>query len=285
MIILDEQTYRQHSALNFSSAKYLLLSPLHFKAELERRFKQSAALAVGTMTHSAVLEDDETDVSDPDVRALILQDKTTVILKPEGMSFATKAGKQWRDQQLAIHPGATFLSSDERDQYSRCTESLKANKDVQYLLQKCDKREIGIVQDYAELQIKGKIDAYGKDEAGNFFIFDLKTSASCSPDYWSRQVFSRNYALQAVWYQNLLALELSLDYAPPFYWVVAEKSLAADVAIYQPPEEALEIGRAQMNHCIEAYKSCVASGKWPGYGKGIIQLEVPPWERKRWLKQ
>jgi hypothetical protein len=55
--------------------------------------------------------------------------------------------------------------------------------------------------------------------------------------------------------------------------------------IYQPPEEALEIGRAQMQHCVETYKACIASCKWPGYSKGIIQLEVPSWERKRWLKQ
>jgi hypothetical protein len=265
MIILDEDIYRSHSALNYSSAKSLLKSPKHFQASLKRKVEPSQEMLMGTAIHEAVLEGKS----------------PSYIVRPEGMNGRTKEGKEWKAQNA----GKIILSQEEDAGVRNAIKAVRENADVQYLLSLCKQREIGIVHNYNGVEIKGRLDAHGQDEAGKPIILDFKTTSDAEPESWGKKAFGLRYPMQSAWYQSLLALELGLEDPAAYFWLVVETQEPFDVAIYQPPEEALEIGRAQMNHCIEAYKSCVASGKWPGYGKGIIQLEVPPWERKRWLKQ
>ena len=83
---------------------------------------------------------------------------------------------------------------------------------------------------------------------------------------------------------TLLSLELKLESEPAWFWVVCENSEAADVCIFQPPQDAIEIGRAQLNRAVDLYIECSTSGKWPGRGNGILELEISPFERRKWIK-
>jgi hypothetical protein len=141
------------------------------------------------------------------------------------------------------------------------------------------------VQHYQGVPLKGRLDAYGYDEAGKSIVLDFKTTVDADPETWGKKAFGLRYPMQTAWYESLLALELGLEEPPAYFWLVVETQDPFDVVIYQPPEEALEIGRAQMKHCIESYKTCLATGKWPGYTKGIIQLETPVWEKRKWLNK
>lgn len=265
MIILDETTYRQHPALNFSSAKLLLKSPKHFKSALIRKFEPSREMLIGTAVHEAVLEGKS----------------PSYIVRPADLDLRTKEGKEWK----AKNAGREIMSPDEDSAVRNAIKAVRESADAQYLLNLCKQREVGIVQTYNGVEIKGRLDAHGNDEAGKPIVLDFKTTSDADPETWGKKAFGLRYPMQTAWYQSLLALELGLDEAPAYFWLVAETQEPFDVVIYQPPEEALEIGRAQMQHCVETYKACIASGKWPGYSKGILQLEVPSWERKRWLKQ
>lgn len=264
MIIHDEATYRAHPALNYSSAKSLLKSPKHFQAALNRKFEPSREMIIGSAVHSIVLEGKQ----------------PSYIVRPADIKFTTKEGKAWRDK----HAGMEIVTQEDHDIVLKAAAAVQASLDAQYLLKLCPHREIGIVSNYTGVEIKGRLDAHGKDEAGKPIILDLKTTASTAPEDFGREVFKFKYAAQCAWYQSLLALELGLDEPPAWFWMVVETQEPFDVVLYQPPEEALEIGCAQMKHCIDTYKTCLATGKWPGYAKGIIQLEVPAWERKRWIK-
>ena len=265
MIILDEQEYRQHPALNYSAAKALLRSPKHFKSALNRKFEPSREMLIGTIVHEAVLENKS----------------PSYIVRPADIDLRTKEGKEWKVRNA----GKEIMSPDEDDAVRNAILSVQSSPDAQYLLNLCKQREVGIIQTYNGVDIKGRLDAYGSDEAGKPLILDLKTTSDADPESWGKKAFGLRYPMQTAWYQSLLALELGLEEAPAYFWLVCETQEPYDVVLYQPPEEALEIGRAQMKHCIESYQSCVASGKWPGYSKGIISLEIPAWERKRWLKQ
>jgi hypothetical protein len=177
-----------------------------------------------------------------------------------------------------------IVTQEDHDIVLKAAAAVQASLDAQYLLKLCPHREIGIVSNYTGVEIKGRLDAHGKDEAGKPIILDFKTTSDADPETWGKKAFGLRYPMQTAWYESLLALELGLEEPPAYFWLVVETQDPFDVVIYQPPEEALEIGRAQMKHCIESYKTCLATGKWPGYTKGIIQLEVPVWERKRWIK-
>ena len=64
---------------------------------------------------------------------------------------------------------------------------------------------------------------------------------------------------------------------------VAEKTNAADVCIFQPPAEALQIGQKQLDICIERYQECQRTNQWPGYGSGLLDLEVSYFDRRKYL--
>jgi hypothetical protein len=265
MIILDEPTYRSHPGLNYSAAKALLRSPKHFQAALNRKFEPSREMLIGTAVHEAVLEGKS----------------PSYIVRPADLDLRTKEGKEWKAKNI----GKEIMSPDEDSAVRNAIKAVRESADAQYLLKLCKQREVGIIQNYNGLDIKGRLDAHGNDEAGKAIILDFKTTSSADPEEFGRKAFGLRYPMQTAWYQSLLALELGLEEPPAYFWLTVETQEPFDVVIYQPSEEAMEIGRAQMQYCVETYKACIASGKWPGYSKGILQLEVPSWERKRWLKQ
>lgn len=265
MIILDEQTYRSHPGLNYSAAKSLLRSPKHFQAALNRKFEPSREMLIGTAVHEAVLEGES----------------PSYIVRPADLDLRTKEGKEWK----AKNAGKEIMSPDEDSAVRNAIKAVRESADAQYLLKLCQQREVGIVQTYKSVEIKGRLDAYGSDEAGKVIILDLKTSSSADPEEFGRKIFNLKYAAQCAWYRAILALELGLDYAPNWMWIICETQEPYDVAIYQPSDEMIEIGNAQMEHCIETYRSCKNSNKWPGYSNGIITLEAPVYEKRRWLNK
>jgi len=265
MLIIEDDIYRNVGALNYSAAKSLLKSPKHFQAALNRKFEPSREMQIGTYVHQIVLEG-----------------KTpNYIVRPADIDLRTKEGKAWRDKNA----GREILSAEDDIAVRMAADAVRKSADAQYLLGRCPNREHGIVQTFSGVEIKGKLDAYGTDEAGKVIILDLKTSSSAEPEEFGRKIFNLKYAAQCAWYQAILSLELGLDYEPSWFWLICETQEPYDVAIYQPSDEMLEIGKAQMKHCIDLYRSCKETNKWPGYSKGIITLEAPVFEKRRWLNK
>ena len=263
MIIKNDAEYRTFNALNFSSLKTILQSPLHYQAALKAPKKEpTKAMFLGTMVHSRVLEQREENYA----------------VMPDGLDGRTSAGKQFKEANAS----KTVITQDEYAQYKRMVYAVESNKDVQYLLSKAVDCEIGIVQKFRELDIKGKIDCLIKDESGKYAILDLKTTQSCEPHEFARHAIGLKYFMQCCWYQSLVALEFNLDYAVPYYWVAVENTEAADVCIFQPPADGLDLGQKQMEKAIELYRQCTATGKWPGYGNGIVELDVPIFEKRKY---
>mgnify|MGYP003341622895 FL=1 len=263
MIINDEKSYRAHPALNFSSAKHLLDSPKHFKASLAEKVEQTEDMLIGTAVHAKILEGRDYPLA----------------VMPEGMDGRTSEGRAWKKANSHLET----MSRDGFAMVKRLIEAVQSSADVQYLLSRCHFREQGIVQSFRNTEIKGKIDALGQDEQGRYMIVDVKTAKDANPSVWSIEASRRRYFLQMSWYQTLVALEYKLDYAPPFFWVVAEKTDAADVCIFQPPPEALQIGQKQLDICIERYQECQRTNQWPGYGSGLLDLEVSYFDRRKYL--
>jgi hypothetical protein len=263
MIIKNDAEYRQFNALNFSSLKSILTSPLHYQTALKAPKREpSKAMFLGLMVHSKILEKREENYA----------------VMPPDLDGRTTAGKKWKE----MNAGRTCITQDEYAQYKRMVDAVSANADVQYLLSKAVDCEIGIVQKYRGVDIKGKLDCLIKDESGKYCILDLKTTQSCDPHEFSRSASGFKYFMQAVWYQSLVALEYGLDYAVPYYWLAVENSEAADVCLFQPPADGLEIGQKQMEKALELYAECSKTGKWPGHGNGILELEIPAYEKRKY---
>lgn len=263
MIIKNNIEYHAHPALNFSSLKSILQSPLHYQAALKAPKKEpSKAMFLGTMVHSKILEKREENYA----------------VMPLNLDGRTVAGKAWKEANAS----KTCITQDEFAQYKRMIGAVESNTDVQYLLSRAVECEIGIVQKYSGVEIKGKIDCLIKDENGQYAIIDVKTTQSCEPHEFSRSACGFKYFFQTVFYQSLVALEYGLDYQPPFYWLAIENSEAADVCIFQPPADGLELGQKQMDKALALHAECTRTGKWFGHSSGIIELEIPQWEKRKY---
>lgn len=262
MIILNEQEYRAHPALNFSSAKHLLKSQKHFLAEKKKKFEPSREMVIGTMVHSEILEGKRGEF----------------VVKPEGMTFVTKEGKAFRD----ANQGVEILSQDELFRINRTVKAVKDNKDAMYLLGRCPNRERGIVVKYRGIDIKARLDADGADESGSAMVLDLKTTGDANPETWGRHASNLCYFAQMAFYKMALAMELGLEAPPSWMWLVAETTDAADVVIYTPPADAIAIGQKQLDIIVDRYIDLQETGKPKGYPSGIIELDVPIYEKRKY---
>lgn len=263
MIIHDETTYRQHVGLNFSSAKNLLKSPLHFKAAQEAKREPSKNMLFGSIVHAKVLEGKNYPVA----------------VMPDGLDGRTKEGKDWK----AANAGKETISQDDWKQCQRMIDAVMGNKDVAYLLSLKGESEVGIVQDYRGTKIKGRIDRLFKDENGAHCVLDLKSTQSALKHDFSASCSQFCYWLQAAFYSALVALEFQLENRCPYYIVCVENTDACDVCIYSLSPEAFAVGQAQMERVVDLFKSCTTSGIWPGSSSGIAEITPPQWEVKKYL--
>jgi len=253
---MNVATYRQYPALNFSLAKHLLDSPAHFKAALDEEQEETDAMRIGTLAHAMILEG-------KDLRHLYA-------IKPAGMSFATKEGKEWKAAQTL-----PILKEEDANMIPKAAQAIADNPDAARILKQCQWREKAIVGTMYGVQCKALLDCCGTD-GKQWVISDLKTCQDASPRAFAKDVANRHYDLQAVWYQTLLGVVEQLEEPPYWIWKAVEKSAPFVNAVYTA-EDWIESGTAKLYRVLESYKECTASGEWPMPFRGIQKLEKPAW--------
>jgi len=248
---MNATEYRQHPALNFSLAKHLLDSPAHFKAAQDEDHEPSEAMMLGTLTHAFVLEDKD------------LRDEYA--LKPDGMSFATKEGKAWRDAQTK-----PILADEKAQRVPLCADSLAKSRTVRKMLELCPMLETPIICEFRGVEIKALLDMHSEE-----LIADFKTAQDCTKRAFARKISDYHYDMQAAWYQAAHAAKYGLDEPAPFYWLVVEMKQPFARAIYRASDALIESGLAKMERAIEIYKECLASGKWELPEVELEEIDLP----------
>ena len=248
---MNATEYRKHPALNFSLAKHLLDSPAHFKAAQDEDHEPSEAMMLGTLTHAFVLEDKD------------LRDEYA--LKPDGMSFATKEGKAWRDAQTK-----PILADEKAQRVPLCADSLAKSRTVRKMLELCPMRETPIICEFRGVEIKALLDMHSEE-----LIADFKTAQDCTKRAFARKISDYHYDMQAAWYQAAHAAKYGLDEPAPFYWLVVEMKQPFARAIYRASDALIESGLAKMERAIEIYKECLASGKWELPEVELEEIDLP----------
>ena len=255
---MTREEYRAHPALNFSLAKYLLKSPAHFRAAVDEEREETDAMRIGTLAHSMILEG----------KNLI----DMYAIKPEGMSFATKEGKAWRDAQTL-----PILKEEDANSIPRIAEAIAENIDARALLEGCTEREFPVFATMHGVECKALIDAAGLSAANLWCVGDFKTSVDVTPRKFSSTVYDMDYDMQAAWSSDLLALVKGLDHEPWWFWIAAEKKPPFANAVYTPSDKVMESGRKKVERALTIYKQCIASGEWPMPMRGIQIANLPKW--------
>lgn len=254
---MTREEYRAHPALNFSLAKHLLTSPAHFKAAQDEEQEETDAMRIGTLAHAMVLEG-------KDLRDLYA-------IKPAGMSFATKEGKAWRDDQTL-----PILKEEDAESIPAIAEAIAKNPDAAGMLRGCTMREHPIFFTLHGVECKALLDMAGTDSRV-WVINDFKTSQDASPRKFAKTAYDMHLDMQAAWYSDGLAMAEGLEDPPLFYWTVTEKKKPFFNVVYQPDDETMANGRKKVEKALKRYQDCMKSGEWPMPTKGVQVLRPPNW--------
>jgi len=217
-------------------------------------------MRIGTLAHSMILEG----------KNLI----DLYAIKPEGMSFATKEGKEWRDKQTL-----PILKEEDANGIPRIAQAITENKDAALILKGCQSRETPIIANMHGVKCKCLIDLHDP-ATGKWTIGDFKTAQDISPRKFSATVYDMDYDMQAAWYSDLLAIANGIENPPWWFWIAAEKKPPFLNAVYVPSDEVMESGRDKVKRALTLYKECMELGEWPMPLRGINKIELPSWAKR-----
>jgi exodeoxyribonuclease VIII len=252
---MPEAEYRAANGIAASDIKHILppRTPAHYASHMAGEVKKETtkAMLLGTLTHLAVLEPDKLDAA--------------FAVRPPGMDYRTKAGKEWRDAQTA-----PVIDQEDADSLHGMRDAVAAHAGAQGALAET-RREVALfAQHRTGLWIKGRIDILGAD-----FVGDVKTTENADPESFARTCVNLNYAAQAGHYTQLA--RLNGREAKHFTFIAVERTAPFAIAVYRLDERALAWGLKQINDALQLIAECEDRGEWPGYGDSPMTLALPAW--------
>ena len=245
---MTEAQYRAVDAINISSLKHMSRSPAHYRAALEHPREATPAQLLGSMLHATVAE----------------PQRTHYVVRPDGLSFASKEGKAWRDSQT--HP---ILGGDDDDavqaMYRSLWRSERAKRMIVGATKECAVFEI---HQPTGLLLKGRIDLFNFDRAKKeVSIADIKTTDDASPGEFARSVRKWGYHRQAAYYMDLVG-------ATRFFFIAVEKAAPFAVAIYELDDRTIEAGREANDRDLATLATCIKTDAWPAYSQVEVKLGI-----------
>lgn len=250
--------YAATKGVSATTLDYIRKSPAHCRAfELGELERESDALSLGKVAHFACLEPDLVE--------------STYAIKPEGMNFATKDGKAWREAQ----GNKPIIGSDIYETAIRCRDSVHRNPAARALLSQGYAEQSLFVDDNG-ITRKCRFDYVAL--SGNT-LPDVKTTRDASPDAFEKSVFTYGYHIRAAYYID--NAEMAGLGNRVFVLIAVETSAPYCTAVYQIPDEIIEYGRRIYKADLQRYRNCMESGKWPGYFDGIREIWLPQWAMKQ----
>jgi hypothetical protein len=116
------------------------------------------------------------------------------------------------------------------------------------------------------------------DRRRRLIIPDYKTCDSAAPDDLPRSIHNYGYHQQGDWYlDGAVALGLPSEGPPAFVLIFQETNRPYLVTVVELDRETQEIGRTRNRKALDLYRTCMASGQWPGYADDVVPVGLPPW--------
>lgn len=246
---IDSDDYHADPALGSTSLKTLASrTPAHWKWESENPVHKDI-YDLGTVTHSLILEGDESGVKVIDV--------------PD------KRGNKWSIPAAeAVNDGKIPLKRDEWEMVKAMRDSVMAHPFAREAFTN-HRAEASVFWDEGGQMLKCRPDAWKSDK-----LVDLKTAVTADPREFSKNGFKLGYYQSAAHYKDGVLQMTGEDL--PFWFVNVEKSPPYLVSVVQYDEEALHLGRQMNARAKDIYRRCLQTGKYPGY-EATEPISLPMW--------
>ncbi|WNM64558.1 Cas4 exonuclease [Arthrobacter phage MidnightRain] len=235
---ISNTNYHADPALGSTSLKTLATrTPAHWKWEREHPVHKDA-YDIGTVTHSLILEGDESGVKVIDV--------------PD------KRGAKWTgpaDEAKAA--GLIPLTKKEMDTVRGMRDSVMAHPIARTALTG-HKAEHSVFWEEDGQIFKCRPDAWNDGK-----LWDLKTTINADPREFGKTAHNYGYHQSNAHYVDGVAV--ATGETLPFGFILVEKTEPYLVSVVELDWEAIDLGRALNDRAKRIYRECSESGNWPGY--------------------
>lgn len=249
--------YAGMSAVNWSTLKHMLRSPLAYKYALESTERRDTpAMALGRAVHALVF-DPETFSDDFCIW--------------EG---GTRRGKEWQSF-VDDHEGATILKEDEADLAAIIAAAVRTHPMTQPYLKVAGlfEQPLRWTDPDTGLPCKGRPDWIVPDLAA---LIDLKTCGSIDGRAFGNDAYKYGYHMQLAHYAA--GVELALGWRPQQVLIVAvEKTAPHDVGVFEIDGETMALADIAVHELLRQVKACSDGNTWPGRYAEKQALQLPAW--------
>jgi exodeoxyribonuclease VIII len=259
----SDPSYRSEAAYAQSHVKHILRSPAHYLAAKQRRFAPTISMQIGSALHCLVLEGQE-------------QFDNDYVLKPDGLSMTTKAGKEWKEQNAKKTPLSKTDQYASWDAVHGMTESLRTLEWFNPQQEEYRKyNEVSLYWDADGIDCKCRLDrlVLNKDSA---IVLDLKTTDSVDErDFLKKVIGGMNYLFQAAWYVQ--GVEAVYKVPASFVFIGVERTPPYSMAVFEVSSAMLAEGLRQTHAARLRLADCLKANKWVAPSTTSTMLELPPW--------
>lgn len=232
--------YLKLPGLSASALKQLVRSPLNYKWNLDNPTEPSAAMALGSAAHTAILEPAKL--------------KTDYILWDGG----TRRGKAW-DEFKASNAAKTILTADEFEDIKGMRRSV-VNYDPAARYLKAGQAEMTMQWTDLGRAFRGRVDWITEID-GRAVLVDLKTTQDARPFKFGADAFRLGYHIQfALYCDGYAALTGEM---PRFVVIAVESKAPFEPAVFEVPDAVIERGREEYQNLVELLTECEKTNHWP----------------------
>jgi hypothetical protein len=224
--------------------------------------ESTPAMRAGTLMHTAVLEQDQ----------LLAR----YAIKPEGMSFATKDGKAWRE---TVPDGVEIITTEAAEQAQMQRAAIWRVPVLAKLLSHGYAESSCFWEDEATgLRCRARPDWIHPTGPKSCVVLDLKSIDDLTHESVQRAIARYGYHRQQAHYRNgvtacgLLVEEFVFGFVSSSYPYLAAALVLDDESAGQGQEEVAEL--------LAKFKGCRDLGFWPAFGDGYQQTSLPIWARR-----
>ena len=253
---MTEEEYRKTEGINFSSLKYMAVSPMKYKWKLSRPSKATVAMDLGTICHTAHLEPEKYD-------------------SVKTLCEYTRGTKKF-DAEQEKYPHLIMVTEEERMMIDIQRANFRANEYYDMINAPDSQTEVAIRWKDAEtgLKCKCRIDRYNSN-----LLIDVKTSGFSDEHPWINYFYQAYYHCQLAMYTDALIALDSID--RPSICLKFETVPCHDCVPYPIPNAVINGGRNQYRGWLWNLQNCLETDKWPGLAKnGLRELPVKEWALK-----
>ncbi len=199
------------------------------------------------------------------------------IMKPEGMSFATKEGKAWRAEAEAT--GKAIVAADDFEAMQMMRESLLENETAMAMIRACEKQTTFRCEYEGTPGLQSRPDwdsASGCLESGYApFTLDLKSTQTLQKITSGRGIVEYLYHAQAAICQYT-ARKNQRDVR--CYLLAVEKVMPYRAQVVEVTPDWLAVGWQWCERQLEKLAKHYATNEWPRVTQEMVELPpVPEW--------